>query len=183
MARTYDEYLGQLFVEIGDRALERLGASNPRLCQAVIAAATVSAHWLLSDDEELDGRLNLSQVMRVRFATAEMIDRDAVEWTIGICAIVLALAYVPNRERGQVVTAVASALSLGASLEGAAREIAAEGTSSSCSLPSEVTPQLICARSLILDGCAIKQADSLEPLMLLIMIAKFGSFFDGASAR
>lgn len=180
MSLTYDQYLGELSVAMSDRAMASIDGENRTLSRALLSASIVSAHWLLSDDGDVlaDSIPTLGHVLRVRFAAGDVIDRDALEWVVGVCAIVLAAAYVPVDDREVVLRGVADALQLRGSLLEAASEI---WSASSAVLPNSaegVTPQLVLACQLIAEGCSLENLGVLDPLMLLVSVDKFRTFFE-----
>ena len=182
MPHTYDQYLGELSVALFDRATERLGGEERTSSRALLSAGIVSAHWLLSDDDAVHAFVAppLSQIMRVRFAAGDAIDRDALEWIVGVCTLLLGAAYLLVGDREAVIREVADALDLGDALLDAACEIWSASTEALTYSPEGVTPQIARARELIVEGCSLDDVGVLDPLMLLILVGKFRSFFEDA---
>lgn len=182
MALAYDEYLGDLSVALSDRAMGRLGGIERRMARALLSAGIVSAHWLLSDDEEAlvaDGP-TLAQVLRIRFAAGDAFDRDALEWIVCVCALVLATVYLPIADQEATVRQIADALGLGEALLDAAHEFWLFSPEASPVSPGGFSPQMTRARDLIVEGCSLQDVALLDPMMLMILVRRFRPFLEDA---
>lgn len=128
--RNYDEFVGDLAAATGREALSRLRPHEGQLVPAVLAAATVSAHWLLSDSPTKAevAPAGLAGVLRANYERGQRFDRRPVSWTIGICALLLLWCFAEPGEREGAIAATGRALD--ANLADAARalsEVSPEG--------------------------------------------------------
>lgn len=178
MSISYDEFVSELAVSIGEEALARLGPEAARSALAVVSAATVSAHWLLSDDSgvELPHGAGLGAVLRGRYEAGDRVDRDAMEWILGICSLLFLLAYLPE-EFEETLQSLAAATQLGDALIESARELAELSTGRVVAMGQGSTGNAIRrADELIMEGCGVEGIET-DSLKLTVMLERFQDFF------
>jgi hypothetical protein len=183
---SYDEFVGELSVSIGDHALRRLDSRDGQLVHAVLSAATVSCHWLLSEDllteiDTVEGR-GLGRHFRARYRAGEPPDRMVIQSLIAVSGALLTIFYVEPTERSRTLRLLTDALSIGADLEKDGSTLLHEAGASEIAFRSaaalrlaNLAAELIARYTAPGDG----SAPVLSPFKLLVMIDSFDDFFAG----